>query len=130
MLSNKPVQMDVNQAHAGIRSPMSKQANFQMLGGERLAEQGSVAQVNHPETQIQAGSEVCVDILQFIRRERTCSDCAPRWPEGAEGTLIRHMLESSSNRELRVDPMLQVQLAPLVFCWGQNNRCGTKVPRL
>ena len=62
---DQPVEVDVDQAHAGIGAPVAQQPPFDMLGLERLAQQRIVAQVDHSRRQIQGRVPVSLHPLEL-----------------------------------------------------------------
>ena len=47
--------------------PNAQQAVLEMLGTERLPEQGILTQIDHARTQVVAGSPVSLDLAQLVR---------------------------------------------------------------
>src|SRR6266851_6634004 len=70
ILLYQSIEMNVGEALAGVRAPVTQQARFGLLEFQRLAQQRIVLQIEHPQTQIKGGSPICVNLAQFIRTVR------------------------------------------------------------
>ena len=85
---DQPVEMDVDQAHAGIGAPVSQQPSFDMLGLERLAQQRIIAQVDHSRRQIQGRVPVTLHPLELLRLQRAATHAGPRGAVSADRSDI------------------------------------------
>ena len=66
VLLDQPIEMDVGERLAGVRAPVAQHAWLDVLDLERLAEQGVVLEVQHPQAQVEAGPPISVDLSQFL----------------------------------------------------------------
>ena len=74
VLLDQPVEVDVREGLAGVRAPVAQQARLDVLELQRLAEQGVVLEVQHPQAQVEAGPPVGVDLFQLVGTERGSLD--------------------------------------------------------
>ena len=70
VLLDQPVEVDVGERLAGVGAPVAQQARLDVLDLQRLAEQGVVLEVEHPQAQVEAGPPVGVDLAQLLGAER------------------------------------------------------------
>ena len=62
VLVDEPVEVDVGEALTGVRSPVAQQPRLGVLQAKRLPEQRVGLQVQHTQTEIEAGAPVRVDL--------------------------------------------------------------------
>ena len=63
------VEVDLDEALAGVGAPVAEQAVLDVLGLERLAQQGIVVQVDHAGAEVIAGAPLGVEVVEFIGGE-------------------------------------------------------------
>ena len=68
--ADEPVQMRPDQVQAGRGAPVAEQARLDVLGGEWLAQQRVVEQVDLPDREVVRGAPPCVDALELLTGER------------------------------------------------------------
>ena len=69
VLLDQPVEVDVGEALAGIRPPMTEQPRLDVLQAQGLSQQGIGLQIQHPHAQIEAGPPIRVDLVQLVGTE-------------------------------------------------------------
>ena len=74
VLVDQPVEVDVGERLAGVGAPVAQHARLDVLDLQRLAEQGVVLEVEHPQAQVEAGPPVGVDLFQLLGAERGAAD--------------------------------------------------------
>src|ERR1700758_4424883 len=67
---DQPVEMQIDEAQAGVRPPVPEQPNLCVLRRKWSSQKRIVPQVNHPEAEVQACAEVGIDLAQLIGGER------------------------------------------------------------
>src|SRR5438093_245439 len=80
VLFDQAIQMDVNEAQAGTRSPVAQQALFDVLPCQGFAQQRVGTEIDHPRGQVFAGPPVGICFVQFVvgQRRRSRQVCVPR----------------------------------------------------
>jgi hypothetical protein len=86
---DQSVEVDIDEAHAGVGTPMSEQAALDVLGFQRLAQQRLVAQVDHPGREERAGMPISIDALQLLGFARAARHRGAGRTIGADRSSIR-----------------------------------------
>src|SRR5580704_5695409 len=69
VLFNQPVQMDIDQAHAGVRAPVTEQSKLCVFGLQWLFEERIIPQIDHAKTEVETRSPVSIHLSQLLTRE-------------------------------------------------------------
>src|SRR5579885_703029 len=96
--------MQIHEAHARIRAPVSEQALFDIFHGERLAQEGIAAQIDHAHAKIKAGPEVSIHAGHFLGAQRIALNGGPGWSEGAQKIHRLSLLSGSCRHHIENSP--------------------------
>src|SRR6266404_4435710 len=76
--------MDVDQAHAGVRTPVTQQADLGVFNLQGLFQERVISQIDHSKAEVQTRSPVSIYLAQLLSRERRVLNCSSRFSECAE----------------------------------------------
>src|SRR4030095_17027952 len=86
---DESVEMGVNERQRRARAPVTEQAVLDVVGLERLAQQGIALQIDHPEREVVTGAPEGVHAPQLVRAQRRTLDSGARLAERAQAGVTR-----------------------------------------